>query len=114
MNLLSLVALCLISSSPALAANSKRTPEAGLRVRDDPSQTVSLTQSSPTSTNSAGVAAYSTYSQKCGPDLNTATQAALETYENITSKADVSITDSDFISWGSGKSDAAAARTDAH
>lgn len=65
------------------------------------SQTVSLTQPSPTSTNPAVVAAYSTYSQKCGPDLNTATQAALETYESITSKADTGITDSDFLSWAS-------------
>ncbi|KAJ6631410.1 hypothetical protein B0H10DRAFT_1978611 [Mycena sp. CBHHK59/15] len=95
MHSLSIVALCLISSGQALSANLAAA------ARDQPSQTVSLTEPSPTSTNPQVVAAYNTYSQKCGSDLNTATQAALQTYENMTSQTGVSITDQTFLSWAS-------------
>ncbi|KAJ7125334.1 hypothetical protein C8R44DRAFT_734597 [Mycena epipterygia] len=100
MNLLSIIALCLVSSASA-SADSKRTPDAVLHARDDPSQTISLALPSPTSTSSAVVAAYSTYSQKCGAVLNTAAQAALKTYENVTDTSGVSITDPKFTSWAS-------------
>ncbi|KAJ7478568.1 hypothetical protein B0H11DRAFT_1277413 [Mycena galericulata] len=102
MNIFSIVALCLISCRPALSLNSKRTPtEAGLHVRDGPSQTVSLSLPSPTSTSPSVTSAYATYSQKCGTDLNTATQAALTTYESISTQPNASITDPSFQSWAS-------------
>ncbi|KAJ7133760.1 hypothetical protein C8R43DRAFT_1239510 [Mycena crocata] len=95
MHLFSLVALCLISGRPAFSQpDSKWTPKAGLDA-----QTVTLTQPSPTSTDPSVLGAYTTYSQKCGADLNTATQSALQTYEKVTSKTGVSINDEAFVSW---------------
>ncbi|KAJ6590133.1 hypothetical protein DFH09DRAFT_1074593 [Mycena vulgaris] len=95
MNLPAIIALCLISSTPASCT------DAALPIRDDPSLTVSLSQPSLTSTQTAVIVAYRNYSQKCGTDLNTATQAALKTYENVTSRVDTSITDAELLSWAS-------------
>ncbi|KAJ7108409.1 hypothetical protein C8R43DRAFT_1139951 [Mycena crocata] len=103
MRLLSIGALCLVASRPALSqVGSTPTLKANFHVRDDPSQTVTLTEPSPTSTDPGVLAAYTTYSQKCGPDLDTATQAALKAFEKITTRTGpISITDQEFISWAS-------------
>ncbi|KAJ7286957.1 hypothetical protein C8J57DRAFT_1495439 [Mycena rebaudengoi] len=91
MQILSILALCLISGSQASANHD-------LYARD-PSQTVPLTEPSPTSTDPKVLDVYATYSKKCGTDLTAAAQSAVKAYEDTTGLKNVSLDDQQFISW---------------
>ncbi|KAJ7201111.1 hypothetical protein GGX14DRAFT_400289 [Mycena pura] len=96
MTLLSILATFILCR-PAL---SQRLSAVGLAPRDDLNQTFSLAQPSPTVTDPAVTAAYGTYSQECGPDLNSAVNAALQIYQSdIVMHPGVNISDTSFLAW---------------